>query len=305
MVTVEIRPPVSAMKILILQAAFAAGLLHASQALTAQQPPPTEQQEDAVDDIDPSEIPNVFQMMDFNEDRFISRDEYATFFRNEGVEQDMRAFAVEDADHDNRISFDEFVGPKGVPEHDLAYMRNYQKDQQRIDLRDDLFSAMDQDADKFITRAELLTFFSSQGQVPQAGLFEGEDKDSDGLISWSEFSGPKGEGNAGTTQQQQQQQQQQQEAPPQQKQQQQLPNLFVDMDANRDSRITIREMQDHFMAVAGESPDDTLFEREDKDGSGFISWEEFSGPKGTAPPDYSDPQFQKASLYFAAMQHCT
>ena len=37
---------------------------------------------------------------------------------------------------------------------------------------------------------------------------------------------------------------------------------------------------------------------EDRDGSGFISWEEFSGPKGAAPPDYSAPEFQVPVRHF-------
>ncbi len=45
---------------------------------------------------------------------------YEMFFRSQGVDQDMRAFAMEDVDKDGRISFDEFRGPKGDPEHDAA-----------------------------------------------------------------------------------------------------------------------------------------------------------------------------------------
>lgn len=32
----------------------------------------------------------------------------------------------------------------------------------------------------------------------------------------------------------------------------------------------------------------SLWENEDKDKDGFISWEEFSGPKGSAPPSGED-----------------
>ena len=278
---------------IFLHAAALAGIAASVTALTMQKP----LEEPVEAEIADEDIPNVFEMMDANEDRYVSRDEYETFFRDEGIDQDMRAFAIEDVDNDNRISYDEFVGPKGDPEHDREYLRKMTTEQQRISLQDDLFTAMDGNADKFITREEMVAFFKELGQVPQDGLFEGEDKDGDGRISWDEFSGPKGEegkgnqggGGGGPAQQQQHQpNQQQQQAKPQR-------NLFVEVDTNRDSRITKRELETFFEAATGEPPNDTLFSREDADSSGWISWEEFSGPKGSGPPDYSAPEFQKVS----------
>ena len=97
-------------------------------------------------------------------------------------------------------------------------MQSMHQQQRRIDLKDDLFSAMDGNADREITKEELIDFFQSMGQVPEEGLFESEDLNGDGVIAWEEFSGPKGEtgkqtqGNAGAAaagaaQGQQQQQQ--------------------------------------------------------------------------------------------------
>jgi len=266
------------MKILFQAAAVACAHSVLCEALTAQQQPPSQNQPDLDEQFD--EIPNVFALMDTDEDRHVSREEYIQFFKEQGVEQDMRGFAQEDVDKDDRISYEEFLGPKGDPEHDAEYMRNLANQQRRISLRDDLFTAMDANADHQISRQELSDFFTSQGQVAQEGLFESEDKDSDGVISWDEFSGPKGAGKAAGSQTQ---------APQQQKK---LPNLFVEMDANRDSRITKRELLDYFEAHTSEEPDPTLFSREDADGNGWISWEEFSGPKGSAPPNYKAQKTQ-------------
>lgn len=56
-----------------------------------------------------------------------------------------------------------------------------------------LFAELDTDLDKKLTREEILVYFKKQGQdeLPD-GLFEGEDKDGDGFISFDEFGGPKG-----------------------------------------------------------------------------------------------------------------
>jgi FK506-binding protein 14 len=45
-----------------------------------------------------------------------------------------------------------------------------------------------------LTSEEILAFFKKQGkdELPP-GLWESEDKDQDGVITWEEFSGPKGQ----------------------------------------------------------------------------------------------------------------
>ncbi|KAJ1433818.1 hypothetical protein B484DRAFT_447031 [Ochromonadaceae sp. CCMP2298] len=61
------------------------------------------------------------------------------------------------------------------------------------------------------------------------------------------------------------------------------PNVFSEMDANRDMAITYEEMQAWFNTM---HPDKLtaipagLFEREDKNQDGVISFREFDGPKG-------------------------
>lgn len=61
------------------------------------------------------------------------------------------------------------------------------------------------------------------------------------------------------------------------------PNIFKEMDANRDLLISYEEMEAWF---ASKHPDKLtsippgLFEREDKNQDRFISWTEFEGPKG-------------------------
>lgn len=59
------------------------------------------------------------------------------------------------------------------------------------------------------------------------------------------------------------------------------------MDADGDKKITHDEMQRWFTEVRG-SPEGIpprLFEQEDKDQDGSISWEEFGGPKGSSPDE--------------------
>ena len=59
-----------------------------------------------------------------------------------------------------------------------------------------LFKDLDSDGDNLLSRGEVLEHFKQMGQdkLPE-GLFESEDKNSDGSIDWEEFSGPKGDVN--------------------------------------------------------------------------------------------------------------
>mmetsp|Transcript_17346 Transcript_17346/g.29328 ORF Transcript_17346/g.29328 Transcript_17346/m.29328 type:complete len:206 (+) Transcript_17346:67-684(+) len=61
------------------------------------------------------------------------------------------------------------------------------------------------------------------------------------------------------------------------------PNVFKEMDANRDLMISYDEMAQWFRTMHPDKLEripDGLFEREDKNGDQMISWEEFDGPKG-------------------------
>jgi FK506-binding protein 14 len=61
--------------------------------------------------------------------------------------------------------------------------------------QDNIFADMDRSPkDNLLTVDELMAWFADKGQpgIPD-GLMENEDRDKDGIISWEEFSGPKGE----------------------------------------------------------------------------------------------------------------
>lgn len=60
---------------------------------------------------------------------------------------------------------------------------------------ENLFKKLDiSPKDGKLTSDEVLAFFKTQGreELPE-GLWASEDKDSDGFITWEEFSGPKGQ----------------------------------------------------------------------------------------------------------------
>uniref|UniRef100_A0A7S2H4F6 peptidylprolyl isomerase n=1 Tax=Helicotheca tamesis TaxID=374047 RepID=A0A7S2H4F6_9STRA len=68
-------------------------------------------------------------------------------------------------------------------------------DEGDVPAEPNVFTMIDTDGDGKLSPEEVLNFFKSQGaeDVPE-GLWENEDKDEDGFISWEEFSGPKGSG---------------------------------------------------------------------------------------------------------------
>jgi hypothetical protein len=63
------------------------------------------------------------------------------------------------------------------------------------------------------------------------------------------------------------------------------PNIFAEIDADSSGDITYEEMETWFKESRGEADvPEGLWEQEDKNFDKVITWEEFSGPKGTAPP---------------------
>mmetsp|Transcript_14007 Transcript_14007/g.41013 ORF Transcript_14007/g.41013 Transcript_14007/m.41013 type:complete len:443 (-) Transcript_14007:125-1453(-) len=63
------------------------------------------------------------------------------------------------------------------------------------------------------------------------------------------------------------------------------PNLFVEFDADGDGKLNGEEVDSLFQSLGmmGGAPFE-LWENEDVDKDGFISWDEFGGPKGALPP---------------------
>lgn len=63
-------------------------------------------------------------------------------------------------------------------------------------------------------------------------------------------------------------------------------DFFAEMDVNSDGYLTVGEMENWFRTMHPDNYDGIprgLFEREDKNKDGLVSWEEFDGPKGRAP----------------------
>jgi Ca2+-binding EF-hand superfamily protein len=66
-----------------------------------------------------------------------------------------------------------------------------------------------------------------------------------------------------------------------------MPNDFIKIDVNRDWLISVHEAKTYFDTLGQAIDLDGLWNEEDKDKDGYISWMEFTGPKGTEgpPPD--------------------
>mmetsp|Transcript_9443 Transcript_9443/g.12279 ORF Transcript_9443/g.12279 Transcript_9443/m.12279 type:complete len:102 (+) Transcript_9443:203-508(+) len=73
------------------------------------------------------------------------------------------------------------------------------------------------------------------------------------------------------------------EAPPQ-------PNMFETIDADKDGKLSKADIEAWFKSQGADEVPQGLWEQEDQDGDGFISWEEFGGPKGDAPPTYASDE---------------
>ena len=65
-------------------------------------------------------------------------------------------------------------------------------------------------------------------------------------------------------------------------------NLFAEIDINADGKIDEDEVKAYFLKNGVDPVPEELWETEDKNGDRIITWEEFSGPKGSAPPGKGD-----------------
>ena len=60
------------------------------------------------------------------------------------------------------------------------------------------------------------------------------------------------------------------------------PNLFKDIDENGDKKLTKEEVNGWFQKEHKQDMPEQLWKEEDKNGDGFIDWDEFGGPKGAS-----------------------
>lgn len=60
------------------------------------------------------------------------------------------------------------------------------------------------------------------------------------------------------------------------------PNIFKQIDTDGDMKLSLEEITAYFKTMDKDVPDG-LMDSEDKDGDGYVSWDEFSGPKGDSP----------------------
>jgi FK506-binding protein 14 len=67
------------------------------------------------------------------------------------------------------------------------------------------------------------------------------------------------------------------------------PNIFTEIDADEDGKLTEEEIGAWFKAKMDREIPEGLMENEDKDKDGFVSWDEFSGPKGSENPADAGP----------------
>ena len=56
------------------------------------------------------------------------------------------------------------------------------------------------------------------------------------------------------------------------------PNVFKQIDTDKDGKLSKEEIESFFKSMGKDVPEG-LWENEDRDGSGFIDHDEFSGPK--------------------------
>eukprot|EP00547_Thalassionema_nitzschioides_P007571 CAMPEP_0194206908 /NCGR_PEP_ID=MMETSP0156-20130528/5816_1 /TAXON_ID=33649 /ORGANISM="Thalassionema nitzschioides, Strain L26-B" /LENGTH=453 /DNA_ID=CAMNT_0038933555 /DNA_START=57 /DNA_END=1418 /DNA_ORIENTATION=+ len=74
-----------------------------------------------------------------------------------------------------------------------------------------------------------------------------------------------------------------------------VPNEFKKIDFNKDWKLSRDEAEKYFSQEGKQVDFDGLWAAEDQDKDGFISWEEFSGPKGSEEPPKQQQQQQGPS----------
>ncbi len=118
---------------------------------------------------------------------------------------------------------------------------------------------MDLDGSTDLSRDEVEAYMEAvigRKHIPE-GFWESQDTDKDGYISWDEFTGSKGDIRP--------------EKPP---------NAFKIIDVDESGYLTREELEVFALRVHERSVPDSIWAREDKNGDGLISWDEFTGSKG-------------------------
>lgn len=127
-----------------------------------------------------------------------------------------------------------------------------------------LFLELDLDESGDISRFEIEEYMDivlGRSKIPE-GLFENQDTDRNGYISWEEFKGPKGDYPPPSTL-----------------------NAFEIVDTDKSGYLSREELEVFALRVHGRSVPDHIWQREDKDSDGKVSWEEFTGAKGRKNPN--------------------
>jgi hypothetical protein len=242
---------------------------------------------------------DVFASIDADGSGDISEAELRAHFPGGEVPENL--FQAEDADGDGRISFGEFSGPKGPKAQQqgaagggaaaaAARRRGQQVHGQGQQGQGgggggggggaggaseiNLFARLDADGDAFVSKAEF------EALIDNPDLWASDDKDKDDRISWQEFGGPKGDRPpppAHKPRSSAHAERQQPRQPP--KQGAGDRNIFMEFDQNGDERVSQLEF---FERMPDDESSRLLFQTDDADGDGAISWDEFTGPKGTS-----------------------
>lgn len=188
-------------------------------------------------------------------------------------------------------------GKTGMPANNVPGGVTLRYDVEIVDVRRPApndFIKIDTDKDGKLTKEEAGEYFAKKGQrIDIDALFDSEDKDGDGTVSWEEFTGPKGDGppdylvqkmkreemkmrqaQQREQQRQQKKQQRRQQTPPPSDPQQQLAEAFRAIDRDGDGKISKEELGAMFAAYGSEMTDEFWIES-DVDGDGYVSFAEF------------------------------
>lgn len=161
------------------------------------------------------------------------------------------------------------------------------------------FVKIDANKDGKVSRKEAEEYFAAKGQlIDLDALWKDEDKDKDGFISWTEFSGPKGDGPPPPPQKKKP------KAKSTTKQEKEVDELIAAMDTDKDRRVSKSEMR-NFFTSKGEVMTDELWEGFDTNKDGFVSRTDLLVPINTqqkkkrekAKPELSSQQEKDAAAF--------